>query len=286
MHIGVRTRWALALLPCCLIGCDQVFDLERLEIGVCGDGDLLPEEDCDDGGLVAGDGCGPTCRIEPWFECRMSEPCLPVVGISRGPVTTMLETAGSTKTGNPVEYTCPDGEVVMGFEGYADQVGGNLGSLRVVCGSLGLSPSGDAVVTRATESELFGASPNGSLLTVMCADNEVATGFVPLTNTYVAGFQWICQPLSHTDGSLRFGTPRSLSFGLSVGTQETSRSCSAREVVSSLEGGTGTSIDMMGLGCSPISTVVCGDGTTTAPEMCDDGNLLRGDGCGRRCELE
>lgn len=33
--------------------------------GVCGDGVLGPNEQCDDGGLVAGDGCNPICEAEP-----------------------------------------------------------------------------------------------------------------------------------------------------------------------------------------------------------------------------
>jgi len=32
--------------------------------GVCGDGNLDPGEDCDDGNTLAGDCCSPTCRNE------------------------------------------------------------------------------------------------------------------------------------------------------------------------------------------------------------------------------
>ena len=71
-----------------------------------------------------------------------------------------------------------------------------------------------------------------------------------------------------------------------MGIEQTKRSCPQTEVVSSIFGTGGLSIDSMGLGCSPISTVLCGDGVLAAPEMCDDGNLIQGDGCGRRCQLE
>ncbi len=35
----------------------------------CGNGNLEPGEDCDDGNLVDGDGCSSTCKIEPGFTC-------------------------------------------------------------------------------------------------------------------------------------------------------------------------------------------------------------------------
>jgi cysteine-rich repeat protein len=35
----------------------------------CGDGQLDPDEACDDGNIVAGDGCGAHCEVEPCFVC-------------------------------------------------------------------------------------------------------------------------------------------------------------------------------------------------------------------------
>jgi cysteine-rich repeat protein len=204
----------------------------------------------------------------------------------RGPIGTLLEPAGDSG-GTAFMFTCPAGEVVIGFEGYANTVGDNLGSIQAVCGSLDLTPSGDALLlTRSSQSELFGAGVNGPVLTATCAQDEVGIGFVPTTNTYVSGFQWVCQQVSHSGGDLRFGASRFVSFGPSMGTEETSRSCSQGEVVSSVFGTSGSSIDSMGLGCSAISTVLCGDGELAPPEECDDGNLTQGDGCDRHCQLE
>lgn len=39
----------------------------------CGDGNLDPGEECDDGNGVAGDGCGVDCKKEPGFTCTESE---------------------------------------------------------------------------------------------------------------------------------------------------------------------------------------------------------------------
>lgn len=276
----------LAVLAGCLVGCDRVFLLEDVEAASCGDGELLASEECDDGSDESGDGCGPTCLIEPGFECpTMNQACLPVLGLSRDTTITLLEAAG-TNTGNAFTFTCPAGDVVIGFEGYANGAGDNLGSIRAVCGSLGLTSKGDALLTRTSASEFFGAGQNDPLLTVSCGQDEVAIGFVPTTNTYVSGFQWICQKVSHAGGALQFGASTLLSFGPSIGIEQTKRSCSPSEVVSSIFGGSGLSIDSMGLGCSAISTVLCGDGELSAPETCDDGNLTQGDGCSRRCQLE
>jgi fibro-slime domain-containing protein len=48
--------------------------------GTCGDGNINPGEECDDGNLVDGDGCSSTCQIEPGFTCTTqtnsdSHPC-------------------------------------------------------------------------------------------------------------------------------------------------------------------------------------------------------------------
>src|SRR5262249_29230783 len=41
---------------------------------VCGDGIKDPTEECDDGNTTAGDGCSPTCTIEPGFACTVQSP--------------------------------------------------------------------------------------------------------------------------------------------------------------------------------------------------------------------
>lgn len=41
------------------------------------DADLLPDEQCDDGNLVNGDGCSSTCRVESGFSCEVETGALP-----------------------------------------------------------------------------------------------------------------------------------------------------------------------------------------------------------------
>ena len=48
---------------------------------ICGDGLVIGSEQCDDGGTAAGDGCSPTCTVEPGFSC-MGDPsnCVEICG--------------------------------------------------------------------------------------------------------------------------------------------------------------------------------------------------------------
>jgi cysteine-rich repeat protein len=269
-----------------LISCDQAFSLERPPS--CGDGVLAQDENCDDGAAEAGDGCGSTCEIEPGFECpsmNVGQPCLPVVGLSRGPAITELPAAGSMGN-NAIAFECEPGEVMIGLEGYANEVGDNLGRISFVCAALALGENGEALLTTASRSVLFGTSQSGPFDSALCAADEVVTGFVPTTNTYVSGVELTCQKLFHTGGELRIGSTTPVLFGPTEGMQEAARQCPPNEVLTRAFGTIGSSLDWLGFACSAISAVVCGDGAVVTPETCDDGNLIRHDGCDDRCLLE
>ncbi|MEY4512016.1 MAG: hypothetical protein RLZZ450_4138, partial [Pseudomonadota bacterium] len=66
----------------------------------CGDGGIDPGETCDDGDLVAGDGCSATCTIEPGYSCS-------------GTPSTCATSCGDNQIGAPIE-TCDDGNAVAG----------------------------------------------------------------------------------------------------------------------------------------------------------------------------
>jgi cysteine-rich repeat protein len=42
---------------------------QTLCITICGDGILMPTEQCDDGNTVSGDGCSASCVVEEYFNC-------------------------------------------------------------------------------------------------------------------------------------------------------------------------------------------------------------------------
>ena len=72
--------------------------------GTCGDGFLDMGEQCDDGNRLAGDGCDPTCKHEPIFECSKTGACKPVCG--DGVTMWMLP--------DDVREECDDGNTVSG----------------------------------------------------------------------------------------------------------------------------------------------------------------------------
>jgi cysteine-rich repeat protein len=41
---------------------------------ICGDGNVVSNEQCDDGNLTANDGCSPTCTVEPGYQCSTTAP--------------------------------------------------------------------------------------------------------------------------------------------------------------------------------------------------------------------
>ena len=72
-------------------------------LGVCGNGVLTSNKQCDDGNTVSGDGCSATCQLESGWSCRVA--------------------------GKPCEPTCGDGKVELGKE--CDT--GNKAGRRLLC---------------------------------------------------------------------------------------------------------------------------------------------------------
>lgn len=288
---GLSALRVLAIVGC-LAACDQVWGLERSGDG-CGDGLLAQTEDCDDGNLDAGDGCSAACRVEPGFVCRPQDaggPCLPVVGLTRGPVATMLMLVGDMlgKPNNRM-LECPGDQVAIGFEGFANSTGDNLGSIAIVCAALGIGADGVAQVTRKGTIDIMGGEIGPPMPPAMCGPDEVATGYLPVTNTYLKRFDLRCQALSHVDGKLQLGPETSHVFGPTLSAEDPPhplQQCPANQILTVLHGHIGASLDRAAFGCSELRAAVCGDSVVTAPETCDDGNLLRFDGCDARCQPE
>ncbi len=66
--------------PCSGPGCGQSNDLSKPATPGCGDGVRTDDEACDDGNLMAGDGCAQNCLVvEPGFSCaEPGKKCLPI----------------------------------------------------------------------------------------------------------------------------------------------------------------------------------------------------------------
>jgi cysteine-rich repeat protein len=77
---------------------------------ICGDGVVGPDEACDDGNLMAGDGCSPACDLEPGSVCGNSVNLNnPAIVTQAGNVTTYAGTTSGSTVINFGDPSCSDG---------------------------------------------------------------------------------------------------------------------------------------------------------------------------------
>eukprot|EP00930_Biecheleria_cincta_P038907 TRINITY_DN26756_c0_g3_i1.p1 TRINITY_DN26756_c0_g3~~TRINITY_DN26756_c0_g3_i1.p1 ORF type:complete len:2437 (+),score=322.57 TRINITY_DN26756_c0_g3_i1:864-7313(+) len=234
--------------------------------GTCGDGQREGLEMCDDGNLQAGDGCSPTCLVEPMFLCTEA----PNYTIN----TSRFSTCLASKCGDGVvdRYEeCDDSNVLSSDgcsalcfveSGYRCTVNSGQPSLCMpVCGD-----------GRRAGREICddGNARQGDGCDNAC---HIEPGFVcqdgtPTTPDY-------CWPKCG-DGR------RLLNERCDDGNSENGDGCSS------------TCIIEQGFACvignvtSPdrCYRTVCGDGIAEGVEECDDFNAYGGDGCSATCMLE
>lgn len=79
---------------------------------VCGDGERAPDEQCEDGGTVPGDGCSGACEVESGWVCPPGAACQPVCGdgLLRGTEECDISDPGCVNCQVEPGYDCgPDG---------------------------------------------------------------------------------------------------------------------------------------------------------------------------------
>jgi cysteine-rich repeat protein len=101
-------------------------------LAMCGDGVIGPDEACDDGNAMAGDGCSPDCNLEPGTVCGDSINLNnPAIVTRTGDVTTYAgTTAGSpvTSFGDP---SCSDGAAGVPTIIHRYKTGASHATLRI-----------------------------------------------------------------------------------------------------------------------------------------------------------
>lgn len=255
----------------------------------CGDGVIDGTEVCDDGGTSAGDGCGPTCLIEPGWTCSGApSTCAPICGdglvrgiegcddagtiLGDGCGATCQVEAGYSCSGTPsiCMTGCGDG-LIRGSEACDDhnllsgdgcnaacqlETGWSCAGEPTTCASV----CGDGLL-RGGETCDDGGTSSGNGCDATC---HLETG-------------WICSgtpSLCHTicgDGLILGGE------ACDDGGTASGNGCSATCQIE-----TGWTCGGAPSGCLPI----CGDGLRRGTEACDDGGTVTGDGCDGGCALE
>ena len=245
-----RLAWvaALALVWGCTEGIDPIPEkCPKEQCTICGDGQIISAEGCDDANTDDGDGCSSLCGVEAGWTCSAEAPSLCDAICGDG-----LRVGGEA---------CDDGNLFNG-DGCSERC---RPEPRYTCEGQGTGSC-----------DLCG---NGEKKTAeQCDDGNAASGDGCSTQCRIeAG--WACADVEPSTCSTVCGD------GLVVAAEacdddneDNGDGCSDRCEVERgwLCTGVGSGF------CSPE----CGDGLLRGAEACDDDNNISGDGCSGLCEVE
>ncbi|MCK9357922.1 MAG: DUF4215 domain-containing protein, partial [Dehalococcoidia bacterium] len=264
----------------------------------CGDGKRACDEACEDGNIVAGDGCSSTCAIERGWECLPGTYCQVIAadGIRAG------------------DEQCDDGNLAAG-DGCSYGVVENRTFCDVTTEPSACTPygnCGNGVVNAGEECDDGGnVAGDGCSMLCMQEPGYACTG-APSRCAGVCGDAYVISPEVCDDGNATAGdgctTACTVESGYRCsGTGSTAAccfiasscgdgkvSCTAEECDDGGkipgDGCSATCAIESGYHCSgfPLSSCasICGDGILTGTEACDDGNASAGDGCNDLCVVE
>ncbi|HSN84375.1 MAG TPA: DUF4215 domain-containing protein, partial [Polyangiales bacterium] len=262
-------------------------ELCQVRTPVCGDGFLTPPETCDDDNLLDGDGCSSDCLIEVPPFCGngtvdSGEGCDDGNSIDGDGCTSgcVVERCGDGIVNNGGVETCePPGTALCtsGCQARAPQCGDGFRTPPEQCED-GNTVSGDGC--------------NASCMLERCGDGVVNdAGREDCEPPGTATCTEICTDRSPSCGDGLVTPPEQCDDDNTVDGDGCTSNC-VLEVC-----GDGTVNNGGAEDCEPPGTAscssncttrgqLCGDGFLTAPEQCDDGNLVGGDGCTSSCVLE
>ena len=245
---------------------------------VCGDGTVAGTEICDDGNVVSGDGCSATCTIESGYKCL------------NGPA------AGPCTSGGPgsVVPVCGNG-IVQAGEACDDGNTTDGDGCSVVCVvESGYTCTPTTVGSGPSVCTLNPVCGNGTVSgTEICDDGNVVSGDgCSATCTIESGYKCLTGPAA---GPCTSGGPGSVIPVCGNGIVQAGEACDDGNTTAG-DGCSATCVVESGYSCSPttvgsgpsICTLnpVCGNGTVSGTEICDDGNTASGDGCSATCTIE
>jgi len=239
-------------------GTTSVFTGNPTELGAlqlsCGNGKQDPNELCDDGNKVAGDGCTKVCQIEAEFDCpTWGQPCISSVKCGDGKLA-------STET-------CDDGNTIDDDGCSADCKKVADGMQCRVPGKRCVPLCGDSKIT-GTENCDDGndASSDGCSSTCLTEPGYSCTGTPSVCNASKCG-----NGVKEAGESCDKGAANGLFYGDGQGCSKT-----CTQEPNCRPDGTTTK----------ACTTACGDANIDPGEDCDDGNAVAGDGCGVDCKKE
>ena len=231
----------------------------------CGDGARAGAERCDDGNIIAGDGCSAVCLVETGFQC-VDPPSPPTAADVCAPVCGDSIRAGSE--------TCDDGNSVDGD--------GCAAACAVEIGFTCIDPSGplpDTCITTCGDGIRAGREQCDDKNTIAadgCTLCEVDEGFSCLDPAAPPAAPDVCVP------------------GCGDGIRSGGEGCDDANLVDG-DGCAATCRVETGFVCVDVAlprtapdvcVSTCGDGIRASDEGCDDSNGSAGDGCDAACRIE
>ena len=256
----------------------------------CSDGLVHPDEGCDDGNGVAGDGCSDFCQVEGGWTCT-GEPSVCTLNCGNGAIDPGEACDdGATVGGDGCSSTCL---VESGYE-----CSGSPSSCHLICGNGALDAGeacddgntidGDGCTSACTVEPAYLCTGSPSVCIFECGNGTFQAGETCDDNDAVGGdgCSSICQI---EPGWLCSGQPSLCSPVCGDGLIRGPEPCDDGNV----DSGDGCSFSCQietGYTCAsePSScSAVCGDGFIRGLETCDDVNTISGDGCsGDLCRQE
>ena len=224
-------------------------------VNYCGDGVISPEEACDDGNAISGDGCLDSCEIESGFSCATVSGKSECIKISCG--DGILDASkgeacddGNRQAGDGCSAIC---QIEKGWRCRSEGAGSIC---EKTCGN-------GVVDTDAGEECDDGNGVAGDGCSDRCL---IEAGYVCPTENAP------CFARACGDGIVAGN--EECDDGNSISGDGCSKQCK-RET---------------GFVCAtpgkPCVVTVCGDGRREGDETCDDGNSISGDGCSSDCQIE
>lgn len=231
-------------------GCSATCD----RVQVCGDGLVDAPESCDDGNAISGDGCSATCLLETTPETEPND----TAATASGPFSPHALINGAITPGADVDYfavtlTATADLQVETFDGNGPGSCVGLDSVVTL-----FAPDGTTVLTTADDGGL------GTCSRIDPALDPAARHLAP--GTYLV----MVEDFGNDTVIPAYTLELTITALCGNGKVEGGEEC---------DGDAGCTAT-----CDRIAA--CGDGFLDAPETCDDGNTVAGDGCGATCVLE
>ena len=243
-------------------------------------------ETCDDGNMVAMDGCSETCTVETGWACGCGAP---VITYS---MEMLAGRIGGDGGGVGPQQGCSDADVLIGLAiDWSDGRGEGVRT-TTICGSVSVS-SGGVVTTTPTTREVRGGTgcggwdPSTTSAEVICPSGSAIVGLTGLrstlsgTPTLFDDLSIVCQGLAPDGSAAGPTTTLNIPGGGAAGSMQ-DVSCPAGQIARFFRTRSGCAQDALDLFCgsatadcggsASVCGTFCGDGVVGAPvEACDDG---------------